>query len=54
MEYEKLKTIIKADVKSCILRDGRDPEECLDMAIEKYDAGDYENRLRKELGDKRY
>lgn len=49
-EEDELKEKIIADVKHCIIREGRDAEECLDEAMETYDLDDSDRKaIRKEL-----
>ena len=52
-EYEYLKERIKADVRQCIINDGKPAEDCLDMAVDKYNLdSEREDRIRKDLGDR--
>ena len=51
---DSIKSKIIADVKHCIIREGKDPEECIDDAVGTYNLDDADrDKIKKELGDKR-
>lgn len=53
MEFEELKARIKADVKQCIIKGDKEPQDCLDTAISKYGVnGPNEEKIRRMLGDR--
>ena len=53
-EFDEIKSQIKTEVKQCIIKGEKTPEDCLDESIGKFNLSEPDERkIRRALGDNR-